>query len=153
VLFKKLILVVDDSEGDALLLTLMLKRAGIGNPVTTLSNGFQAIAYLRGDGAYADRKKYPLPTALFLDLKMPVVDGYEVLDWLQRRPVLKSMLVVALSGWAQLADVNRAYQMGARSFLTKPCTEGDLVNLQKAFPDYWQAAAISGSKEMPPDAK
>jgi len=120
--------------------------------VTVLSNGFQALAYLRGDGEFANRKKHPLPAVLFLDLKMPAVDGYDVLDWLQRRPEFKSMLVIALSGWAQLANVNRAYALGARSFLTKPCTEGDLANLQQAFPGYWEAAMTSGLDVMPPDA-
>ena len=81
---------------------------------------------------------------MFLDLKMPAVDGYDVLEWLQRRPELQSILVIAFSGWAQLADVNRAYDLGARSFLTKPCTEGDLANLQMAFPDYWEAAVMPG---------
>ncbi|MDB6064794.1 MAG: putative response regulator, CheY [Pedosphaera sp.] len=141
---QKLILIVDDSDGDSLLLTLMFKRAGVGNRVKILNSGVQAISYLRGDGAYADRKKHPLPAVLFLDLKMPRVDGYEVLDWLQRRPELKSMLVIALSGWAESTDITRAYQMGARSFLSKPCTMDDLHNLQAAFPGHWQAAAPAG---------
>lgn len=142
---QKLILIVDDIDNDALLLKLMLKRAGIGNPVKILDDGVQAIAYLGGDGDYADRKKHPLPAVLLLDIKMPMVSGYEVLEWLQGRPELKPILVIALSGWAQMTDVNRAYQLGAQSFLSKPFTVGDLANLQKDFPNYWMKSPESGS--------
>jgi CheY-like chemotaxis protein len=150
VLLQKLALIVDDSNNDALLLKLMLKRAGIGNPVKILDDGVQAIAYLGGEGEYADRTKSPLPAILFLDLKMPVMSGYEVLEWLQGRPEFKPILVIALSGWAQMTDVNRAYQLGAQSFLSKPFTVADLHNLQKDFPDYWTKSPGSGSDGKAP---
>jgi len=102
---------------------------------------------------YADRTKNPLPGILFLDLKMPAVSGYDVLEWLQGRPELKSMLVVALSGWAQMTDVNRAYEMGARSFLSKPCTLEDLANLQAEFPDYWTPPGTASDGKDPSSAR
>jgi CheY-like chemotaxis protein len=128
---EKHILIVDDSDEDAVLLMLMFKRAGIVNPVTVLSNGQQAISYLKG---------HPLPSVMFLDLKMPGVDGYKVMEWMARQPGLGSMLVVVLSGITEPSDINRAHQMGARSFLVKPCTLEDLANLRKAFPDCWTIA-------------
>jgi CheY-like chemotaxis protein len=135
------ILVVDDFEGDARLLAWLLKRAGIQNPTTILENGLRAISYLKGEGVYADRIRYPLPAVIFLDLRMPRMDGYEVLDWLQRQPQLKPILVIALSALTEPSDINRAYEMGARSFLAKPCTLEDLANLQKVFPGYWKVSA------------
>jgi CheY-like chemotaxis protein len=145
---ENLILIVDDSDEDAVLLTLMFKRAGIVNPVTILSNGQQAISYLKGDGVYADRKGHPLPSVMFLDLKMPRVDGYKVLEWIARQPGLRSILVVVLSGITEPSDANRIHQLGARSFLVKPCTLEDLVNLRKVFPDYWTIARPPDPTQM-----
>lgn len=107
------------------------------------------MAYLNGDGAYADRTKYPLPEVLFLDLKMPMVDGYGIMDFIKRQPALSRSLVVALSGLNRASDIERAYQMGAGSFLSKPCTLEDLANLQKTFPGFWKVSPASGSSENP----
>jgi CheY-like chemotaxis protein len=139
------ILIVDDSDDDARLLALELKRAGVVNPIVTVNSGPEAIDYLEGAKAFANRAEHPIPSVMFLDLKMPGVDGYYVLNWVRKQPQLKSMLVVVLSGAREVFDVNRAYLFGANSFLTKPFTEGDLINLQKGFPGPWKIASSSNS--------
>ncbi|MDB6018302.1 MAG: response regulator receiver protein [Pedosphaera sp.] len=138
--YKKTVLIVDDSQDDALLLQRTLREAGILNPVELIHDGAEAIAYLQGRGIYADTRKYPPPYFLFLDLKMPEVDGFEVLHWLRTLPDPRSILVVVLSGAQTLPDVQRAYKMGAHSFLTKPFGHADIANLLKAFPKHWAAA-------------
>src|SRR5437868_14869596 len=77
------ILIVDDQSEAQSLLTWSLRRAGVQNPIHCLSDGHEAIRYLGGEPPYCDRINYPLPGVLFLDLKLPVLDGWEVLDWIQ----------------------------------------------------------------------
>src|SRR6185436_17237890 len=79
---QRLLLVVDDQEDDQALLAWMLRKAGVQNAVRFLRDGHEAVRYLNGDGRYADRRRFPLPAAIFLDLQMPVMDGWQVLDWI-----------------------------------------------------------------------
>lgn len=144
---EKPILIVDDSDDDARLLALELKRAGVLNPIVTVNSGFEAIYHLGGAKAFAKEAEHPIPSVMFLDLKMPRVDGYDVLDWVRKQPQLESILVVVLSGAREVFDINKAYRFGANSFLTKPFTEGDLINLQKGFPGPWKIASSSNSHE------
>lgn len=136
-LIGKTILVVDDEENDIVLLQRLFKMARLANPIIVLRNGEEAIAYLKGDGQFADREKYPIPNILMLDLKMPRTDGFEVLQWIKEQPHLKGMLVIVLSQLTDIKDVSRAYDLGAKTFLTKPCTEAELGNLMNTYRGYW----------------
>jgi CheY-like chemotaxis protein len=131
------ILVVDDSDDDAVFLKFVLKQAGVVNRVVVIQSGVEAVCYSNGEGVFADREKYPLPFILFLDLKMPNCDGFQVLDWLQQQPHLKSILVVVLLGDRKTRGLERAYRMGAHSFLVKPCRPQDILHLSRAFPGPW----------------
>jgi len=133
----KPILLAEDVEDDAVVIKHTLKKAGVINPIITVYDGEQAIAYLAGNGIYTDRDLFPLPGVLLLDLKMPKCGGFEVLEWLKTQPQLKELLVIVLSGLNQLDSINRAYSMGAHSFLAKPCTVEDIANLTKNFKGYW----------------
>ena len=133
----KQILVADDDADDAEEIRLVLQNAGLTNPVATVADGEEAVAYLQGEGQFADREKFPLPSILFLDLKMPRRNGLEVLDWLTLQPHLANMLIVVLSGYDNPADVSRAYQLGAHTFLTKPIKPEDLGRLRKTFYRFW----------------
>jgi CheY-like chemotaxis protein len=134
---SNLILLVDDSEEDSLLLKHELERAGLANPLFFLSNGAEAIAYLAGQGRFQNRTQYPVPSVLLLDLKMPGLDGFDVLSWIGKRPELKRLLIVVLSGSADVKQVTRAYELGANSYLTKPANPLDLANLANFFRGYW----------------
>ena len=134
----------EDFEPDATLVQLTLKRAGVLNPVFVVENGDDALAYLAGNGRFADRVKFPFPGVLLLDLKMPRTNGFEVLDWIKGRSQFPGLLVVVLSGVSDLAQVNRAYAAGAHSFLVKPCNEQDIANLAKSFAGPWSFAPPVG---------
>ena len=133
----KQILVADDDADDAEEIMLVLQNAGLTNPVATVADGEETVAYLQGEGPFADREKFPLPSILFLDLKMPRRNGLEVLDWLRQQPQLTNMLIVVLSGYDNPTDVSRAYQLGAHTFLTKPIKPEDVDRLRKTFYRYW----------------
>jgi len=79
---------------------------------------------------------------LFLDLKMPGVDGFQVLEWLRLNPPKHPMLVVALTGFLDLKHAQRAYQYGAHTFLTKPCTTEDVRHLRQVYAGYWESCPI-----------
>lgn len=121
------ILIADDDPRDRALMERVLDGAKITNPRQFVEDGGKAIAYLAGTGPYSNRTRYPLPALLLVDLKMPTVDGFEVLRWLQSRPT--SCAVVVLSALSDLKDIRSAYALGAHSFLVKPLTVEEITNL------------------------
>jgi CheY-like chemotaxis protein len=149
----KLILLAEDSAEDAQLIQLALRQAGVANPVVAVSDGLEAMDYLAGNRFFCDREKYPMPGVLLLDLKMPSVDGFQVLEWCQGRPNLKDILVVVISGDQDVWRVTRAYELGARTFLVKPCTVPEIINLANAFPGYLQLHPVAGQSSPRPDIK
>src|SRR6267142_5224903 len=114
------ILLVEDREDDVLIIAKAFAEARLDNEVRVVSDGEAAIQYLKGEGIYADRSKYPLPNLILLDLKMPKVDGFEVLRWLRQQPAFANIVVVVLTMSTAIRDVNLAYQLGANSFMVKP---------------------------------
>jgi CheY-like chemotaxis protein len=109
--------VVDDQENDSILTRLGLERAGLKHPIYSVLGGLEAIAYLNGDPPYRDRGRYPLPLLVLLDIKMPRVDGFEVLRWIRQQPRFADLPVVMLTGLEDGREANTAYQLGASSFL------------------------------------
>jgi CheY-like chemotaxis protein len=147
---SKPILLVDDSEDDTNILTDLLRKCSVTNPVQAVRDGRDAIAYLGGEGEYADREKYPFPGIMILDLRMPGVNGFEVLKWIETQPNLGRFLIVVLSGLNVLSDVARAYGLGAHTFLTKPCRADDLRNLIHSFPEHWMDGPRPTLKQSSP---
>lgn len=137
----KAILIAEDNPNDAVVIRHALSDAGVKNPVVVVRDGDEVIAYLAGDGKFADREQFPLPGVLMLDLKMPRMDGFQVMEWLNTKPELKDVLRIVLSGYDELHHVNRAYQLGARTFLVKPCRVPDIQNLMHAFSGHWETGA------------
>lgn len=133
----KTILLVEDDPNDVLLIQRAFQKAGLHNSLKVVRNGDQAIEYLRGEDAYADRERFPLPFLVLLDLKMPGTDGFEVLGWARNQPSLKRLLIVVLTSSNLQADVDRAYDLGANSYLVKPVEFDDMVNLIQRFEAYW----------------
>lgn len=131
------VLIADDSETDIFFLLRAFSSSRVKNPVYVVRSGDEAIAYLEGLDRYADRARFPLPGVVFLDLKMPSPDGFDVLHWKNRQPDLPRILWVAMSNFDSTRAINEAYNAGATTFLSKPLDSNDIRNLIDGFNDYW----------------
>ena len=131
------ILLVEDNATDALMVQRAFKKAHLVNPIQVVDDGDKAVAYLGGAGIYADREKYPLPVLLLLDLKLPRRSGLEVLEWLRQQPGLRRLPVVVLTSSKEGTDVNRAYDLGANSYLVKPVDFDPLLEMVRTLGMYW----------------
>jgi CheY-like chemotaxis protein len=131
------ILVVEDEESDALLLKRAFKRNNILNPVQWVKDGLEAIAYLNGQGVYADRALYPFPEVMILDIKMPRMDGLELLAWIRDHPDFRVIPTIIMSSSRQDHDITRAYELGANTYQIKPSSFDELTKLVKSAHEYW----------------
>lgn len=131
------ILLVEDNEDDVFLMKHALASAEVSNPVYVVESGQQAVDYLSGSDRFQDRGQYPMPVIVFLDLKLPLMSGHEVLAWVRSQRQLESLLVVVLTSSNEPSDVRRSYSLGANSYLMKPLTARQLVDLAKAFNWSW----------------
>ena len=128
------ILLVEDSDEDILLSRNSLQRAGVANPVFVVKSGDRALAYLQGEGDYADRERFPLPGIMLLDLKMPRMNGFEVLEWMREQELLEQISVLVLTSSPEDRDRVRARELGAKAYLVKPPTPEGLREVLKLFP-------------------
>jgi CheY-like chemotaxis protein len=131
------ILLVEDNEDDVFLMKRALKGALISNPLTVVEDGQQAVEYLSGQGKYADREQYPFPAIVFLDLKLPIKAGLDVLAWIRQQSDFDNLVVLVLTSSNEPSDLKKAYGLGANSYLVKPPTADQLLDLAKAFKWYW----------------
>ena len=145
-----LILLVEDREDDIFLVQRAFQKAGIKNPLQITRDGHEAMAYLSGEHQYANRSEYPLPDLILLDLKMPGMDGFEVLTWIRQQPGIRGIPVVVLTSSDQIRDVNRAYALGANSFLVKPLEFENYRELSRLIEDYWLKALKIPEPFRPP---
>jgi CheY-like chemotaxis protein len=127
------ILLVDDSPNDALLMAAVFQRAGFAHPLQFVTRGEEAVAYLRGEGRYADRVEFPAPAVILLDLNMPRQNGFEILAWIRRQPSLGRIRVYILSASSRQQDIDLALDLGANAFLVKPGTFDELAQLATAL--------------------
>ena len=133
----RVILVAEDEDNDFFLLQWAFAKNGDKVTLIRVADGVEAIHYLEGRDNFSDRNAYPLPDIVMLDLKMPRRDGFEVLEWLQKHPVLKSIVAIVLSSSRQEKDVNRAYQLGANSYLTKPNDSVGFTEMARSIYNFW----------------
>lgn len=134
---SKPILIVEDLQTDSRLIARSIKKARIANPLVFITDGQQAIDYLSGHAEYTDRSVFPLPVLILLDLKLPLLDGFEVLEWLGKQDTLKRLPVVVLTSSSRSPDINRAYDLGANSYLVKPVEGDSLVDMFRNLNLYW----------------
>ena len=144
-----LILLAEDNEDEVVLLRAVFEKARIANPLRVVSDGEEAIAYLKGDEPYSDREQHPLPGLLLLDLKMSRIDGFQVLAWIRQQPWLKGLRIIVLTGLYDLHNVNKAYQLGAHSFLVKPIGFTEFVELMLALQRHEPLLTVLPDPEAP----
>jgi len=131
------ILLAEDNEDYALILQAAMKSIGWINPIRIVHNGQEAINYLRGEGKYGDREAWPFPSVMFVDIKMPLVDGFEVLRWVRQHPECSVLPTMMLSSSDDDKDVRLAYELGASGYFVKPATMEDLQAILKAAYEFW----------------
>ncbi len=134
---KYAILLVEDNPNDVFLIKRAFERTKILNPIYVVEDGDEAIAYLEGKEKYADRKNYPFPFLILLDLKLPKKSGFEVLGWIKKKEKLKRIPVVVLTSSSESPDINKAYDLGANSYLVKPVSFENLFEMIKTLGLYW----------------
>lgn len=145
------ILVAEDRPDDVLLIQRALRAGKVPNPVFAVPDGEEVMAYLNGTGKYADRDNFPLPEIILLDLKMPKMDGFDVLRAIRMRPHLRHIRVIVLTSSEDIKDVNQAYELGASSFLVKPLEFENFAGLMRTLNYFWlQRNVMPGDTESKP---
>jgi CheY-like chemotaxis protein len=131
------ILVAEDDENDVFFLKRAFSEAEIPNPVHFVRDGQGVIDYLTCVGEFVDRRQYGVPLLVILDLKMPRKTGLQVLEWLSEREDLRCLPVMVLSSSAYAYDIDRAYQLGANAFVTKPSGVPERIELARMIKGFW----------------
>jgi CheY-like chemotaxis protein len=138
------ILHVEDDANDALLFRHACDKAGVSFEIRGVSDGDEAIAYLRDTDGRSDGKEHPVPQLILLDLKMPRLSGFEVLTWLRNEARFQKTPVIVLTSSNHEIDIRRAYDLGASSYLVKPVGFEGLIEVARTINDYWMGLKRSG---------
>ncbi len=128
---KGVVLIVDDNPDDIELMQLAFEKAKAPCGVVSVPDGAEAIRYLAGEGNYADRKLFPMPLLVLLDINMPRVNGFDVLAWIQKNATSRFPLVLTLSYSHLESDIRRAYELGTSAYVAKPVDLDSSVSLVK----------------------
>jgi CheY-like chemotaxis protein len=131
------ILLVEDEENDVFFMQRAMKKVGVLNSIQVASDGQQAIDYFQGTGKFANRREFPLPCLVLLDLKLPHVMGLDVLKWIRQQPEVAAIVVIILSSSKEEADIATAYRLGANGYLVKPPDVSKLDDMAKSIKDFW----------------
>ncbi|MGQ4648304.1 response regulator [Lyngbya aestuarii] len=131
------ILLVEDDENDVFLIKRAFRLQNSSHSLQVVQDGEIALNYLKGEEQYENRELYPLPSLILLDLKLPRLSGLEVLQWIRQQVDLKRMLVVVLTASREAPDVNRAYDLGANSYLVKPVDFQTFLEMVRTLDAYW----------------
>lgn len=131
------IVVADDDEEDRMLVKEALEESRLANNLQFVVDGEDLLAYLRNQGKYADKQRYPAPGLILLDLNMPRKDGREAVKEIKSDPQLRITPVVVLTTSKAEEDIIKTYDMGVSSFITKPVTFSSLVEIMRTLGKYW----------------
>jgi len=136
---ERSILLVEDSDDDVILIQRALRKGGITAPIHIARDGEEALAYFEGTGKFFRAPRLPLPTLVLLDLKLPRKNGLEVLQWVRGHRTLATLPIVVFTTSTEPSDLERAYALGANSYLKKPVTLNETTELLKTVGIYWLA--------------
>jgi len=131
------LLIAEDDDNDFLLFSRALEKDQFEADIQRACDGVEVIEYLSGENHYSDRRAHPLPELLLLDLKMPRKGGFDVLTWLREHPELRSLPAVVFSSSEEPADIERAYALGAKFYLTKPTSFSSYPDVVRTLKELW----------------
>ena len=140
--YHRTILVIEDDPNDQVLIVEAFRDNGVENPIHVVSSGSEAIAYLMGEGKFADRAKYAYPTFIITDLKMAGGDGFSVLQHLKKNPEWAIIPTIVLSASGDPDDIKKAYLLGASCYHKKPGGQAELRHQLKLLHDYWMTCEV-----------
>lgn len=146
------VLLAEDDENDAFLMQRAFHSLGVMRPLHIVHDGADAIDYLAGQGPFADRTRHPAANYVILDLKMPRVDGFQVLEFLQRHDELVVIPTLVWSSSTDIRDVKRAYCLGANGYLRKPGTIQELCTMLEGVVRYWNLCQVP-TVDLPPSCE
>ncbi len=140
------ILMVEDQESDVYLIEWAFKKIGSRHRFIHLLDGQQAVDFFSGEPPYCDRAQYPWPDLVLLDLKMPRLNGFDVLGWIREHPAVPTPDIVVLTSSDLPADVDRARSLGAADYQVKPASLDGMVQLATELNLSWLRP--KGSKQV-----
>ena len=140
---------VEDEADDVFLGERALVKAGFAKPMI-VRDGEQAVDYLSGNGDYSDRARFPLPSLVLLDLKLPRISGFEVLKWIRQHEAVRRIPVIILSSSREQQDITLAYDFGANAFLVKPVDTQMFSALFRSLQSFW--AGFNMNSDATPEA-
>ena len=141
------ILLVEDNEDDIEITQMAFEQAKIRNNILVVRNGQEALDYLYGRGIYQDRKNYPMPRLMLLDINMPKKGGFETLEEMKKDDHLRLIPVIMLTSSRNEEDVARSYGKGAVAYIPKPVNHEDFMKTVEYFNFFWQIAELPKVKE------
>ena len=147
----EVILLAEDNDDHVTLILRAFRKGALINPIFVVKDGEEVVQYLRGVGKFENRDEYPLPSLLLLDLRMPKMDGFEVMEWIRQHQFFNPLRIVVLTTSEDMRDVNRAYQLGANSFLVKPLDLTGFSAIADAIQGHWMW--LSKAPEVSRDAE
>ena len=143
------ILLVEDNRMDIELTLDAFREARLMNSVHVVSDGPTALDYVFGRGQYVDREKYPIPDLILLDLKLPGMNGFEVLKEIKSTPILKRLPVVILTSSIEEGDRALSYDSGANSYLVKPVSFDGFMDVVRQIEGYWLSLNVGPPQDKP----
>jgi CheY-like chemotaxis protein len=140
--YHSTIMVVDDDPNDLIFIERAFRAIGVKDPIHTINGGREAIAYMKGEGKFSDRRLYAYPTFITTDLKMPGADGFAVLEHLKNHPEWSVIPTIVLTASRDLDDIKKAYMLGASSYHLKPSSPEELRRQLQVLHDYWLTCEV-----------
>ena len=147
------VLLAEDNRDDAFLMQRAFKEHGLMRPLHIVDNGADAIAYIAGEGKFADRVEHPFPSMVILDLKMPGADGFEVLEWLRDHADFRVIPTIVWSSSSDQRDVKHAYCLGANAYLVKPTDFRQFKEMLGQLLVFWEQCLKPSPTPMMPNCE